>query len=57
MKLILKEFVQAKKLKRFKIKNFEDSSTKRIKIYKILNIVLDNLINAMKKSNIVEKSV
>ena len=35
------------RLKRFKTKNVENSSTKRIKIYKILNITSENSIDAV----------
>ena len=45
------------RLKRFKIKNAEYSSTKQIEIYKILNIASENSIDAMKKSNIINKNV
>ena len=44
-------------LKRFKTKNVKDSSTKQIEIHKILNITFENSIDAMKKSNIVNKDV
>ena len=44
-------------LKRFKTKNAEDLSTKQIEIYEMLNIALENSIDAMKKSNIVNKNV
>ena len=45
------------RLKRFKIKNVENSSTKQIEIHKMLNIIFENSINAMKKSNIINKDV
>ena len=45
------------RLKRFKIKNIENLSTKQTEIYKILNITSENLIDTMKKSNIVNKDV
>ena len=45
------------RLKRFKIKNVEDSSTKQIEIYKMLNITSENSIDAMKKSNIINKNI
>ena len=45
------------RLKRFKTKNAENLSTKQIEIYKILNITLENSIDAMKKSNIVNRNV
>ena len=44
-------------MKRFKIKNVENSSTKQIEIHKILNITSENSIDAMKKSNIVNRNV
>ena len=44
------------RLKRFK-KNIENLSTKQIEIYKILIITFENSIDAMKKSNIVNKNV
>ena len=45
------------RLKRFKTKNAVDSSTKQIKIHKMLNITSENSIDTMKKSNIVNKNV
>ena len=45
------------RLKRFKTKNVKDSLTKRIEIYKMLNITPENSIDAIKKSNIVNKDV
>ena len=45
------------RLKRFKIKNVENSSTKQIEIYKMLNITSENSIDAIKKSNIVNKNI
>ena len=45
------------RLKRFKTRNVENLSTKQIKIHKMLNITFENLIDAMKKSNIVNKDV
>ena len=44
-------------LKRFEITNAENSSTKQIKIYKMLNITFENSIDAMKKLNIINKNV
>ena len=44
-------------LKRFKIKNAENSSTKQIKIHKMLNIAFENSIDAMKKLNIVNENI
>ena len=45
------------RLKRFKIKNVENSSTKQIQIHEMLNITFENSIDAIKKSNIVNKNV
>ena len=45
------------RLKRFKTKNIEDSSTRQIEIYEMLNITSENSIDAMKKSNNVNKDV
>ena len=45
------------RLKQFKIKNIENSSTKQTEIYKMLNITFENSIDAMKKSNIINKNV
>ena len=45
------------RLKRFKTRNVENSSTKQIEIYEMLNITFENSIDAMKKSNIVNKNV
>ena len=44
------------RLKRFKIKNAENSSTKQIEIHEMLNIASENSINAMKKSNNINKN-
>ena len=44
------------RLKRFKIKNTEDSLTKQIEIHEMLNVTLENSIDAMKKSNNVNKN-
>ena len=44
-------------MKQFKIKNNKNLSTKQIKIYKILNITSETSIDAMKKSNIINKNV
>ena len=44
-------------LKGFKTKNAENSSTKQTEIYKILNITSENSIDAMKKSNIINKNI
>ena len=43
------------RLKRFKTKNAEDSSTGQIEIHEMLNVMSENLIDAMKKSNNVNK--
>ena len=45
------------RLKRFKTKNVENSSTKQTEIHEMLNIAFENSIDAMKKSNIVNKDV
>ena len=45
------------RLKQSKIKNAEDSSTKQTEIHEMLNITFENSIDAMKKSNIVDKNV
>ena len=45
------------RLKRFKIKNVENSSTKQIEIYEMLNITSENSIDAMKSSNIVNRNI
>ena len=44
-------------LKRFKTKNVEDSSTRQIEIYEMLNITSENSIDGMKKSNIMNKDI
>ena len=44
-------------LKRFKIRNVENSSTKQTEIYKMLNITFENSIDAMKKSSIINENV
>ena len=43
------------RLKRFKTRNVENSSTKQTETYKMLNIASENSIDAMKKSNNVNK--
>ena len=43
------------RLKRFKTKNVKDSSTKQTEIHEMLNITPENSIDAMKKSNNVNK--
>ena len=45
------------RLKRFKTKNIEDSSMKQIEIHEMLNITSENSIDAMKKSNIINKDI
>ena len=45
------------RLKQFKIRNTEDSSTKQIEIRKILNITSENSTDKMKKLNIINKDV
>ena len=45
------------RLKRFKIKDTEDSSTKQIKAREMLNITFENSTDVMKKSNIVNRNV
>ena len=44
------------RLKRFKIKNVENSSTKQTEIHEMLNITSENSSDAMKKSNNVNKN-
>ena len=44
-------------LERFKTKSIENSLTKQSEIYKMLNIALENSIDAIKKSNIVNKNI
>ena len=44
------------RLKRFKIKNVKDSSTRQIEIHEILNVMFENSIDAMKKSNNVNRN-
>ena len=43
------------RLKRFKTKNVKNSSTKQIEIHEMLNIAPEDIIDAMKKSNNVNK--
>ena len=45
------------RLKRFKIKNIQNSSTKQIEIHEMLNITFENSIDVIKKSNIINKDV
>ena len=44
-------------MKRPKIKNVENSSRKQTEIYEMLNITFENSIDAMKKSNNVNRNV
>ena len=44
------------RLKRFKTKNVKDSSTRQTEIYEMLNVAPEDLIDAMKKSNNVNKN-
>ena len=44
------------RLKRFKTKKVENSSTRQIETHKMLNIAPENSIDAMKKSNNVNKN-
>ena len=43
------------RLKRFKTRNVENSSTRQTEIHEMLNIMFENSIDAMKKSNNVNK--
>ena len=45
------------RLKRFKIKNIKNLSIKQIEIHEMLNITFKNSVDAMKKSNIINKNV
>ena len=45
------------RLKRFKMKDVENSSRKQIEIYEMLNITSENSIDAIKKSNIINKNI
>ena len=53
----LKRIYVSNRLKRYKIRNAEDSSTRQTEIHEMLNITSEDLIDAMKKSNIVNKDV
>ena len=53
----LKRTYADNRLKRFKTKNAEDSSTEQTEIHEMLNITSENSIDAMKKSNNVNKNV
>ena len=44
------------RLKRFKTKNAEDSSTRQTEIHEMLNVASENSIDAMKKSNNVNRN-
>ena len=45
------------RLKRFKTRNAENSSTEQTEIYEMLNVTFENSIDAMKKSNNVNRDV
>ena len=45
------------RLKRFKIKNIKNLLTEQTEIYKMLNVTSENSIDAMKKSNDINKNV
>ena len=45
------------RLKQFKTRNFKNLSMKQTEIHKILNITFENSIDAMKKSNIINKDI
>ena len=45
------------RLKRFKTRDVEDSSMEQIEIHEMLNIALEDSIDAMKKSNNINKNV
>ena len=51
----LKRTYAGNRLKRFKTKNVEDSSTKQTEIHEMLNVTPENSIDAMKKSNNINK--
>ena len=53
----LKRTYADNRLKRFKTKKIKNLSTKQTEIYKMLNITSENSIDAMKKSNIVNKKI
>ena len=44
------------RLKRFKTRDVEDSSTEQTEIHEMLNVALENSIDAMKKSNNINKN-
>ena len=45
------------RLKRFRTKNVKNLSTKQIEIHEMLNMTFENSIEAMKKSNIINKNI
>ena len=45
------------RLKQFRTRNIENSSTKQVEIHEILNTILENSIDAMLKSNIHSQNV
>ena len=51
----LEKIYAVNRLKRFKTRNAENSSTEQIEIYEMLNITSENSIDAMKKLNNVNK--
>ena len=53
----LKRTYAVNRLKRFKIKDVENLSTKQIEIHEILNIMFENSIEAIRKLNIINKNV
>ena len=56
-KIRLERIYANNRLKRFKTKDAENSLTKQIEIYEMLNITPENSIDAMKKSNIINRNV
>ena len=52
----LKKTYADNRLKRLKTKNIENSLTKQIEIYEMLNIASEDSIDAMKKSNNINKN-
>ena len=55
-KICLERIYANNRLKRFKTKNVENSSMKQIEIHEMLNITPENSIDAMKKSNNVNRN-
>ena len=53
----LERIYASNRLKRFKIKDVENSSTRQTESHKMLNIASENSIDAMKKSNIINEDV